>query len=74
MNYSGFSRLRTDQNSVQRQIKVLEVKLWNEWIAENEAGNPRYRELMQRDLNHPIERVGNTLRERMAWLKRQAAA
>ena len=45
-----------------------------EWIAENEAGQPRYRELLQRDLNHPIERVGRTLRERMAWLKRQAAA
>jgi ketol-acid reductoisomerase len=45
-----------------------------EWIAENEAGQPRYRELLQADLNHPIERVGRTLRERMAWLKRQAAA
>jgi len=45
-----------------------------EWIAEAEAGQPRYRELLQRDLNHPIERVGRTLRERMAWLKRQAAA
>ena len=45
-----------------------------EWIAESEAGQPRYRELLQRDLNHPIERVGKILRERMAWLKRQAAA
>ena len=50
-----------------------------EWIAENAAGQPRYRELLQRDLNHPIERVGKVLRERMAWLKRasqheQAAA
>jgi ketol-acid reductoisomerase len=45
-----------------------------EWIAENAEGQPRYRELLQRDLNHPIERVGKVLRERMAWLKRQAAA
>ena len=45
-----------------------------EWIAENAAGQPRYRELLQRDLNHPIERVGKVLRERMTWLKRQAAA
>jgi ketol-acid reductoisomerase len=45
-----------------------------EWIAENADGQPRYRELLQRDLNHPIERVGKVLRERMAWLKRQAAA
>jgi ketol-acid reductoisomerase len=45
-----------------------------EWIAENAQGQPRYRELLQQDLNHPIERVGKALRERMAWLKRQAAA
>jgi ketol-acid reductoisomerase len=45
-----------------------------EWIAENADGQPRYRELLQRDLGHPIEHVGRTLRERMAWLKRQAAA
>ena len=58
--------------------KVLEEirsgEFAREWIAENEAGQPRYRELLQQDLNHPIERVGRTLRERMAWLKRQAAA
>jgi hypothetical protein len=29
---------------------------------------------MQRDLEHPIERVGKTLRERMNWLRRSAAA
>ncbi|MGH8242945.1 MAG: ketol-acid reductoisomerase [Steroidobacteraceae bacterium] len=45
-----------------------------EWIEENAKGQPRYRELLQRDLNHPIERVGDALRERMSWLRRQAAA
>jgi ketol-acid reductoisomerase len=45
-----------------------------EWVEENAAGLPRYRELMQRDLEHPIERVGKTLRERMNWLRRSAAA
>jgi len=45
-----------------------------EWVEENERGLPRYRELMQRDLEHPIERVGKKLRERMNWLKRSAAA
>ena len=29
---------------------------------------------MQRDLEHPIERVGKSLRERMNWLRRSAAA
>jgi ketol-acid reductoisomerase len=45
-----------------------------EWVEENANGLPRYRELLQRDLNHPIERVGKSLRERMSWLRRQAAA
>jgi ketol-acid reductoisomerase len=45
-----------------------------EWVDENERGLPRYRELMQQDLEHPIERVGKKLRERMNWLKRSAAA
>ncbi len=45
-----------------------------EWVDENANGLPNYRELLQRDLNHPIERVGKTLRERMSWLRRSAAA
>ena len=45
-----------------------------EWVEENESGLPRYRELLQRDLEHPIERVGKMLRERMNWLRRSAAA
>jgi len=45
-----------------------------EWVDENAAGLPRYHELMQRDLEHPIERVGKSLRDRMNWLRRSAAA
>ena len=40
-----------------------------EWIAENESGRARYRELMSADLAHPIEKVGATLRDRMPWLE-----
>ena len=40
-----------------------------EWIQENENGLPRYRELMQRDLDHPLENVGRSLRARMPWLQ-----
>ncbi len=67
-----------DDHAKAEMKKILEEvrsgQFAREWIAENEAGQPRYREMLQRDLNHPIERVGRTLRERMAWLKRQAAA
>ncbi len=40
-----------------------------EWILENQAGKPRYQALMDKDLNHPIEKVGARLRADMAWLK-----
>lgn len=40
-----------------------------EWIAENENGQSEYRRMMQADLDHPIEKVGATLRSRMDWLE-----
>ena len=39
------------------------------WIAENEAGQPEYKKLMQADLDHPIEVVGKKLRAQMDWLE-----
>ena len=39
------------------------------WIAENEAGQPEYKKLMQADLEHPIEETGAMLRAQMDWLE-----
>jgi ketol-acid reductoisomerase len=39
------------------------------WIAENEAGMPEFKRMMQADLEHPIETVGADLRGRMDWLE-----
>ena len=39
------------------------------WIAENEAGMPEFKRLMNEDLEHPIEKVGTDLRWRMDWLQ-----
>ena len=39
------------------------------WIAENEAGMPEFRRMMNDDLEHPIEKVGADLRGRMDWLQ-----
>ncbi len=43
----------------------------NEWRDENAQGLPRYKELLNADLDHPIEKVGKELRAAMAWLKPQ---
>lgn len=39
------------------------------WIKETADGQKEYRRLMQKDLEHPIEKVGAKLRGRMDWLE-----
>jgi len=45
-----------------------------EWVQEHAQGNSRYRALKQRDLNHPIEKVGKDLRAQMSWLAQGSEA
>ena len=40
-----------------------------EWIAENDEGLPRYRQLQKDDLAHPVEKIGRELRGMMPWLE-----
>ncbi len=42
-----------------------------EWVEEYKAGRPNYNELLQKDMNHPIEKVGKELRAKMSWLQKQ---
>ncbi len=41
-----------------------------EWIAETKAGQPNYKRLLEKDLNHPVEEVGKKLRANMSWLQK----
>jgi len=41
-----------------------------EWILENQANRPVYYALRNKDIQHPIEKVGKTLRDMMPWLKK----
>ncbi len=45
-----------------------------EWIREHESGGKRFRELVQKDFDHPIEATGRALRAKMAWLPKEAEA
>jgi ketol-acid reductoisomerase len=40
------------------------------WIAENKAGRPLFRELAEKDAQHPIEQIGRQLRQMMSWIKK----
>ncbi|MDA1061844.1 MAG: ketol-acid reductoisomerase [Chloroflexi bacterium] len=44
-----------------------------EWIAENQAGQPRFRALRRLNAEHPIEEVGREVRSMMAWLNQPEA-
>lgn len=44
-------------------------KFAHDWILENQTGKVRYQSMLDTDLNHPIEKTGKELRDRMAWLK-----
>jgi ketol-acid reductoisomerase len=52
---------------------IQKGKFAKKWIEENKAGKPVYNELMQKDLEHPIEKVGAALRARMPWLNDKRA-
>lgn len=47
-----------------------------QWTEEYESGMKEYEAMMNKDLEHPVEKVGRDLRARMSWLKarKQAAA
>jgi len=44
-----------------------------EWIAENQAGQPRFRALRRLNAEHPVEEVGREVRSMMAWLNQPEA-
>jgi len=48
--------------------EVQSGKFAKEWIKENELGRPNYNKLLKKGDQHPIEKVGNQLREMMPWM------
>jgi len=59
--------VRREMQSVLKEIQ--DGTFAREWIEENENGQKEFRRMMNEDLEHPIEKVGATLRSRMDWLE-----
>ncbi len=61
-----------DEHVRQEMKNVLEEiqdgRFANEWIAENRAGRPKYRQLQENGKNHQIEAVGAELRSMMPFI------
>ncbi len=66
---------RIINDSVKAEMKKILEEVQNgsfakEWILENQANRPHYNALVNRDKEHPIEKVGAKLRAMMPWMKK----
>jgi ketol-acid reductoisomerase len=64
-------RVKKEMTKVLKEIQS--GRFARQWIAENKAGRPNYRRMLRADLEHPIEKVGASLRARMPWLNQARA-
>ncbi len=66
-----------DAHTKAEMKKVLEEiqsgQFAREWMEENKTGLKNYNAMLEKDLNHPVEKVGKELRSKMAWLQEQKA-
>jgi ketol-acid reductoisomerase len=49
--------------------EIQQGKFARRWIRETKSGKKKYDAMLQKDLKHPIEKVGRELRARMPWLE-----
>ncbi len=74
--YGDYTRgPRVIDGRVRETMKQILTEVQNgtfakQWIAENEAGRPNFNKMRQDEANHPIEAVGKSLREMMAFLQK----
>lgn len=71
-NYRSGPRVITpDVKERMKQIlkEVQDGTFAREWMAESEAGYPKFSKMREASANHEIEVVGKRLRGMMAWLK-----
>jgi ketol-acid reductoisomerase len=71
-DYSRGPRLVNSQTKAEMKKILQEVQsgqFAREWMAENEAGAKRFKEMRETQAKHPIEEVGTKLRDMMPWIK-----
>lgn len=56
------------KEEMRRILKEIQSEQFaKEWIAENEKGRPLFKQLLQKDDTHLIEKVGKEIRSMFAW-------
>src|SRR5579863_5981994 len=62
------------KNEMRKVLKEVQTgKFARQWIEENATGRKGYQKLLQNDIDHQIEKVGEALRARMPWLNEKRA-
>jgi ketol-acid reductoisomerase len=72
--YNNVKSKNKAPNCVQKNIKkVLEQiqsgEFAREWIAENDEGLHRFKQMREQNKEHGVEKVGKELRSMMPWLE-----
>jgi ketol-acid reductoisomerase len=63
------------RDNMQKVLEEIQTGVFaRDWVLETQAGRPHYNKLLEKDRNHPIEKVGAELRKQMAWIKPETAA
>ena len=58
------------KNRMKEALKrVQDGSFAKEWIEENKSGRKKFNELLNKDKEHTIEKIGKELRNMMPWLK-----
>ncbi len=72
-DYTRGPRVVDDRTKAEMR-KILEEiqngKFAGEWILENQAGRPSFNAYRRIEAQHPVEKVGQELRDMMSWLKK----
>ncbi|WP_035587093.1 ketol-acid reductoisomerase [Hippea jasoniae] len=69
---------RVIDESVKQRMKAILKEIQDgsfarEWVLENKSGRTVFNKLIEKDKNHPIEKVGAKLRKMMPWIEENKA-
>ena len=67
------NRIITEETREEMEMILQEVQTGEfarEWILENQANRPVFNALRRIEAEHPVEEVGQKLRQMMSWLKK----
>lgn len=72
-DYTRGPRIITEQTKKEMHRILKEIQeghFARQWVLENQAGQPSFKSVRQRQSEHPIETVGQKLRNMMPWIKK----